>query len=189
MAGFRRNMVVWLGLVVGLLWAGPAAATPRTGHSVTESLAIADATWLGHRCTGRVAITWAPLAAEGYAGHAPGAVDGSCNIVLDTSLIGDPTLCIVIVHEVGHLAGHEHEEGGIMNAVLPEYFSACRPTNREHAVGLILRLLPLRGTTRKWRVTCTPSVSRCRAVAPATKPRRYRVRGTGVRMSVDEWGF
>lgn len=88
----------------------------------------------------------------------------------------DPALrCRVVVHEVGHLSNHRHEEGGIMAAVMdPDApFAPCDPTPREKAIQDVRYLLP---EHLPWTIHCTRPLARCRATSPdARYPRRFQV--------------
>jgi hypothetical protein len=51
-------------------------------------------------------------------------MDGSCRITIRPGL-DDARFCQVLVHEFGHLAGHEHEPTGIMNTTAEADVPGC----------------------------------------------------------------
>lgn len=168
-----------------LCFAAPAQAIVP---SDAQSLNIAYHYWAGEYCDGStperaVQITYDnALENQNLYGLATGVTlhdDGTyvlaaCTISLQPGM--EPALkCRVIVHEVGHLGGHRHEEGGIMAAAttLYEEFPLCDATTREQVMIDIRKMLP--GGYR-WTVHCTPALTRCRATSPrARHPRRFEI--------------
>lgn len=102
---------------------GPAAAPqdrwPVGGAAVATASELAGAHWGMTPCHGHVALTWAHLPAPmnaqsdwAYVNRDPyarPAANSDCSIELSLDADWDwPKLCTVIVHEVGHLTGHDH---------------------------------------------------------------------------------
>jgi hypothetical protein len=157
------------------LRADPAQAMPTPAQSAAAAVRY----WNGP-CQS-IDLTFDPtLAQHGEAGVATGVRlfdDGrvelsACTISIATGLT--PAVeCRAIFHEVGHLAGHRHDEGGIMAAVLPVTpFPFCDPTPREQVFNAIEAQLP----PLKWTIHCNPQLTRCRATSLTAKlPRRFAV--------------
>ena len=124
-------------LLTALLLGPPEA---RGQYDTARHLAVADATWLGHQCTGQVNVLWDDtLSDHGFAGMATGMHAPSedvrtwrfmrCEVTLDPGTwvtLTESQRCDVMVHEVGHLSYHTHAEGGVMTAP-PEPHPACQP--------------------------------------------------------------
>src|ERR1700712_3579110 len=95
----------------------PAARWPAAGSTVRTAMSLAAEHWGMSPCRGRVAIAWGALGA-GTNAHSEwaNAIDpwtqpssnSDCSIALSLDTDWDwPKLCTVIVHEVGHLDGHD----------------------------------------------------------------------------------
>jgi hypothetical protein len=112
-------------LLASLALAAPASADapvaarwPAGGSTLRTALAIGAEHWGMTPCRGRVAISWARLgsatnAQSAWANdvdeHTQPSFNEDCSIVLSTDVEWDwPKLCTVMVHEVGHLDGHDH---------------------------------------------------------------------------------
>jgi hypothetical protein len=110
----------------GMLAAGPARAddSPATrwpvgGSTLRLAMGMATEHWGMSPCRGRVALSWAGLgsgtnaqsswAAGGADPFAAPSRNSDCEIALSLQAEWDwPKLCTVVVHEVGHLTGHDH---------------------------------------------------------------------------------
>jgi len=103
----------------------PATAVAYSPQQLDRWTRIADQAWPWSHCTNRLAVDVVPQLAPD-----PGSTGTT---VLGRAYIGDPdcrmrivsnqddyTACVVIVHEAGHVAGLEHQPGGIMAAILDE---------------------------------------------------------------------
>jgi hypothetical protein len=98
--------------------APPAARWPAGGSTLRAALAIGAEHWGMTPCRGRVAVSWAALgsatnAQSSWANDlddvAQPSFNEDCSIVLSIDVEWDwPKLCTVMVHEVGHLDGHDH---------------------------------------------------------------------------------
>lgn len=99
--------------------AGPAAASSRfaiASPAMTQARAIAARYWGAAPCSGVVTVVWAPLDPDvnavsdwTVALDANPAENSDCVITLNQVDAFDwPMLCTVVVHEMGHLSGHEH---------------------------------------------------------------------------------
>jgi hypothetical protein len=97
----------------------PQVRWPVGGPALDTALELGAAHWGRTPCGGRVAVSWAPLRATlnanstwAYVGHDPYAhpsKNTNCAITLSTLAEWDwQKLCTVVVHEVGHLDGHDH---------------------------------------------------------------------------------
>lgn len=138
MAGVCRLLL----LVFLLTLAAPAVAGAEI--TVPDALRIAYQADPQAPCAGHVNVTW--LAMPDFAGQvgeqflgagkgmrATDATDTahvllSCDIALNPALNTEPDggvhRCDVVVHEVKHLAGHEHAEGGVMTPTTGQW-GAC----------------------------------------------------------------
>ena len=174
-------------LAVAGLCSGPAAAA---GAAAGEE-AWVEATLAQSRCADMVVVTWVPdLHVDGRKvdGHALGVSDGSCVVLLDAALQGTPRGCDVRVHEELHLAGVAHAERGVMAEWTEPYPPCYRVgSRRQRAIAAVRDLLPRRGATRAWRITCNVGTTRCRASAPGVRAaRRYSVALVGDVITIAE---
>lgn len=125
--GLRLNGVL-VCLAAALLVAPPAAALadsppsdqlfPLGGPSIVKARSIAVAYWGVTPCDGDIAVKWAALPTGVNAlstwwnqvaayGNATG--NRQCLVTLNPAESFDwPMLCTVLVHEYGHLSGHQH---------------------------------------------------------------------------------
>ena len=96
----------------------PAARWPAGGSTLRTALATGAEHWGMTPCRGRVTFSWAGLAA-GLNAQSSWANDvdpylqpssnSDCEIALSTGTDWDwQKLCTVVIHEVGHLTGHDH---------------------------------------------------------------------------------
>jgi hypothetical protein len=148
--------------LVGTASAGTRNAAARyavgsPGLSLAQSIAVAH--WGWNPCGGNVVLTWkrqaddinalslwSTLGADAYADPAD---NQDCEIDLNPAATWDwPKLCTVVVHEYGHLTGHDHDAhpGRLMSAVystpLPECTTTAEPrarTSRAPATALRAR--------------------------------------------------
>jgi hypothetical protein len=97
----------------------PAARWPATGSTVRTALAMGADHWGMTPCGGRVAFSWtAALGAETNAQsywandtdpYLQPSSNTDCAIALSLGTDWDwVKLCSVVIHEVGHLTGHDH---------------------------------------------------------------------------------
>jgi hypothetical protein len=111
----------------------PAARWPGGGSTLRTALAMAAEHWGMEPCGGRVALRWSGLdagtnAQSSWANeidpYRQPSRNTECAIVLSTSTGWDwVKLCSIVVHEAGHLTGHDHvdDPGDIM------YYAYVRP--------------------------------------------------------------
>jgi hypothetical protein len=109
--------------------APPAHALTETGK-LARYEPVARAAWPGSACTDHEQVT---LNADGLLlADSPGLnvgvgmravgeafMDGTCRVYIAAGLPAYK-FCLVLVHEFGHLAGHEHEASGPMTATLED---------------------------------------------------------------------
>jgi hypothetical protein len=120
--------------------AGPAARWPVGGSTLSTAMGLAVDHWGFSPCGGRVALRWAPLA-PGINAQSSWANDvdpylqpsrnTDCEIALSTRPEWDwVMLCSVVVHEVGHLTGHDHvdDEHDVMYYAYVEPVRECALT-------------------------------------------------------------
>lgn len=98
----------------------PQQRWPEDGPAVGRALDLAAQQWGVRACRGEIDVLWENLGARTNARAAwvtdrdrwaDPAAYSDCEIDLSTAASWDwPKLCTVIVHEVGHLAGHGHSE-------------------------------------------------------------------------------
>jgi hypothetical protein len=116
----RRPLALLATLAGVLAFATPAAAAPAvaTDAAMSTAAAIAQAQWGTDPCGGQVTVSWTILAPQVNAtstwsnpigGYADAAQNSACKIEYNELALWDwPKLCTVVVHEIGHLDGHEH---------------------------------------------------------------------------------
>jgi hypothetical protein len=124
----RRALTASLAVLAlgGALAAGPARADdspatrwPAGGSTLRLAMSMAAEHWGMSPCRGRVALSWAGLgsatnaqsswAVAGADPFAQPSRNSDCEIALSLQAEWDwPKLCTVVVHEVGHLTGHDH---------------------------------------------------------------------------------
>ncbi|HEX2102611.1 MAG TPA: hypothetical protein VHF51_03105 [Solirubrobacteraceae bacterium] len=177
-------------------WTAPPADDPGR---VAAFLPIARAAWPGSPCAGREVVHLAGDAAlraqaPALTGHSGDVLNGmaapqTCEVWL-TSGMTARTFCTVLVHELGHLAGHEHSPtpGDIMNGEGDIDWPACdRATVPPVAATVhdqVRSVLP--PPADGWRVRCRPlrgGERRCVA-RRGNRVRRYHVIQTRDAVSV-----
>jgi len=136
----RRSPILLVALLALALAAPPARAEsspatrwPAGGSTLRLAMGMATEHWGMSPCRGRVALSWASLgsgtnAQSSWANDvdpfAQPSSNSECEIALSLQADWDwPKLCTVVLHEVGHLTGHDHVEdpGDIM------YFTYLAP--------------------------------------------------------------
>jgi hypothetical protein len=96
----------------------PAARWPAAGSTLRTALAMGAEHWGMTPCRGRVTFAWTGLPAGTNAlsswandldPYRQPSSNSDCEIALSTGTTWDwPKLCTVVIHEVGHLTGHDH---------------------------------------------------------------------------------
>jgi hypothetical protein len=96
----------------------PATRWPVGGSTLRAAMALATEHWGMAPCGGRVALSWTSLGAATNAQsswandvdpYRQPSSNTDCEIALSLQPEWDwPKLCTVVVHEVGHLTGHDH---------------------------------------------------------------------------------
>ncbi|HEY6761157.1 MAG TPA: matrixin family metalloprotease [Baekduia sp.] len=97
----------------------PAARWPAGGSTLRAALALGAEHWGMQPCRGKVAVSWtsrlrAPTNAQSSWANATDpylqpSFNTDCSIALSLGTDWDwPKLCTVVIHEVGHLTGHDH---------------------------------------------------------------------------------
>jgi matrixin len=136
----RRRPLALLAAVAGALaFAAPAAAAPAvaTDTAMNTAESIARAQWGMDPCGGQVTVVWTVLAPQVNAtstwsnpigGYADPAQNSGCKIEYNDLASWDwPKLCTVVVHEMGHLSGHDHspDPNDVMSAYYTRPLAAC----------------------------------------------------------------
>lgn len=165
------------------------ALHPASASAAMTDLQIADAAWPGHPCTGQVQIVMDPgVGLRGNAAEATGAVTGSCVVSFSPAWWAAAPRqhrCQMVVHEVGHLAGHDHVEHGVM-AAMPDPYLPCARSLRERIVTTLYVRHPDRGPLATivicsaWRGKVLPCV-----VDVNERRFRYQVRVRGNTFSLN----
>jgi len=178
---------------------GALAQDPATDSArLAQFLPIARAAWPGSPCAGREVVHLAgdaALRARAPTIAGPGeALDGmaepdTCEVWLASAMTAR-TFCTVLVHELGHLAGHEHTTtpGDVMNGAGDIDFAACdratAPPATEQVEEELRSVLP--APRAAWRITCGPkrgAARRCVA-RRGRSVRRYDVTETKTTVTV-----
>jgi hypothetical protein len=119
----------------------PAARWPVGGAALTTAMALAAGHWGMTPCGGQVAMNWTGALSRGVNAQSSWANDVDpyaqpsrnvdCAIALSTRVEWDwPMLCTVVIHEVGHLTGHDHvdDEHDLMYYAYVEPAYECTTT-------------------------------------------------------------
>ncbi|MCW2996166.1 MAG: hypothetical protein JWQ18_3661, partial [Conexibacter sp.] len=121
----RRSPILLVALLALAFAAAPARADdspatrwPAGGSTLRLAMGMATEHWGMAPCRGRVALSWASLgtgtnAQSSWANDvdpfAQPSSNGECEVALSLQAGWDwPKLCTVVIHEVGHLTGHDH---------------------------------------------------------------------------------
>lgn len=127
-----------------------ALARPTTSHAygaweVGRAKAVANAAWPDSPCAKTTTtVIEAPSGARAADGEdsgrfyawvqwdALGALSEGCTVHLSVRLRDEPwsVVCTVMIHEYGHLAGHDHEAAGIMSAAYAQHETDPRCADR-----------------------------------------------------------
>jgi hypothetical protein len=152
---FRRTATALATALAGLMLApGAFAADPSWSMATQAAVSVAVGTW-GEACGGRpVLIQWGDASAAtgdprtaawaawadstgSYLGYAGQAADRTgCRIMVDSDIARDERLsswpawgwyCTMLVHEYGHLTGHDHspDPANVMATEAANVFPAC----------------------------------------------------------------
>lgn len=136
------------GLLATTATAGPSARYAPTSPATAQAERIAQAYWGAEPCGGTVRVrwvrqladinalsTWASPSADPYGDP---AANSNCTIDLNPAATFDwAKFCTVVVHEYGHLLGHDHDQlpGQLMSEVYTTPLAQCAgPTARRAAV-------------------------------------------------------
>lgn len=160
-------------LVLALTTASATPATAATGHKppgvtppphteqqkLATYLETARSYWPGSSCTGRETITLnADAQIATFAGpNAHGWGDPStCHAYLRGGM-NPNTFCLVLAHELGHAAGAEHANHGIMNSAGVDSVGPCasRAAADEYSRSWYTTLARLPASSKGWRVALT----------------------------------
>jgi hypothetical protein len=161
--------------VILLALAAPSAhawAPPPTDDAarLAQYLPIARAAWGGSPCAGREVVHLQSDAAlmsqaPGLTGSSSGVLDGmaapsTCEVWMSSGLSA-LTFCQVLVHEIGHLAGHLHNaaSGDIMNGEGDIRWPACARAVTPPLTLLAMHELrsELPAPRASWRISCLPA--------------------------------
>ena len=166
----------------------PQARWPVGGAALATAADLAAAHWGATPCRGRVTVTWVALA-PGVNSAADWAYDGTdpygtpkrnsdCTIRLSTAAGWDwPKLCTIVVHEVGHLDGHDHRDDphDVMAAQYLEPVEDCAATEEPPAdAGLLSSYLSAPAAPVAARPKAKAKRTPRRKAAVSAKARRAR---------------
>jgi hypothetical protein len=155
----------------------PAARWPAAGSTVRAAMSLAAEHWGASPCGGRVALAWGSLGPALNAESTwANAVDPwtqpsrntDCAITLSLETEWDwPKLCTAVVHEVGHLAGHDHvdDPDDVMSPVYgrPDFACATTPEPVETGALATLRSAPATAKAKaKPKARAKPRVKRAK---------------------------
>lgn len=129
-----------------------------TAHAdtISDTLPTARAQWPNSPCAGVEQVTVGDAtAAAGKDAWGAAWQDGSCRTIIDTRIINDPyKVCIVLTHELGHLAGLGRLDTGIMSPMAIDDYPPCYPFHPDlHFDSRLAAIaVPING---HWRVRCS----------------------------------
>ena len=135
------------GLLTATAAAGPSARFTATSPTIAQAEQVARAYWGADPCHGSVTVrwvrqapdinalsTWASPTADPYGDP---QANSDCAIDLNPVAAFDwPKFCTVVVHEFGHLLGHDHDSrrGQLMSEIYTTPVASCAaPTARRAA--------------------------------------------------------
>lgn len=125
------TLLIGLVCLTAALIAAPAA-TAYDQAALDQAIALADAAWPDSSCQNidgsphlvvnvTAAMTIASAGGEAPVNTHPVApTDENCWMRVRPDM-SDWEMCVVVVHEAGHLAGREHTTGGVMDSDRPTY--------------------------------------------------------------------
>jgi hypothetical protein len=186
----RRFLLPLLALAALLLGAagaaGPASAAdspatrwPAGGTTLRAAMALGAEHWGMTPCRGRVAMSWDGLGAATNAQstwandrdpYLQPSFNTDCEIVLSLQVEWDwQKLCTVVVHEVGHLTGHDHVDDphDLMYPTYVEPVAECAATPEPVEAG------PPPPAVAKPAKRAAAKKHRAAAKKRAAKPRRH----------------
>lgn len=120
--------------------ASPATRWPAGGSTLRAALSMGSEHWGMTPCRGRVTMSWDALGAATNAQsswandvdpYLQPSFNSDCEIALSLQVDWDwQKLCTVVVHEVGHLTGHDHVDDidDVMYATYVEPVTECLTT-------------------------------------------------------------
>jgi hypothetical protein len=163
----------------------PAARWPVGGAALATAADLAAAHWGATPCHGHVDVTWVALAPPinssadwAYEGSDPYGTptrNSGCAIRLSTAAEWDwPKLCTIVIHEVGHLDGHDHVDDvhDVMAARYMEPVEDCAATDEPAAdTALLSSYLAAPAAP-----TAAPVATRPKAKAKRAPRRKVRAR-------------
>lgn len=114
-----RRVAVLITLVGLVLLASTAKAHGYSPKDVDRATAIARQAWPNSPCTGQETVTITDTLGYSVIGW---AWDGTCTVEV-TDTLSPYGLCVILVHEFGHLAGENHTSG-VMDQT-PEGWAPC----------------------------------------------------------------
>jgi hypothetical protein len=172
----------------------PQARWPVGGAGLATASELAAAHWGATPCHGRVTISWARLgvavngasdwAFEGTDPYGDAAENSDCSIRLSSDADWDwRKLCTVVVHEVGHLTGHDHvaDVHDVMSPQYAEPVAECAATDEPGGDAAVLSsYLSAPGAPA---ALVAPAVARPKATAkPKAAPKRRRAKARPARI-------
>jgi hypothetical protein len=162
----------------------PAARWPAGGSTLRAALWMGSEHWGMTPCRGRVAIGWTALgpatnAQSSWANDVDPYLQPSfntdCEIALSLQVEWDwQKLCTVVVHEVGHLAGHDHVDDveDVMYATYVEPVAECLTTPEPAETGAPPAVAVTTRPAAKKQAAVAKKKPRAAAKKRAAKPRR-----------------